>query len=105
MRLFDKLFNLIAQALKTRVQGKMLENIKKAHQYSSNHKSKLKTDNICGCFYCLSIFNPNKIETWLETEETTLCPYCGIDSVIGESSGFPITRAFLKQMNKYWFKK
>jgi endogenous inhibitor of DNA gyrase (YacG/DUF329 family) len=104
-RIFYKLFNLIAQTLKNIFQDKMPEKIKNAHKHSSNHKSKLKTDNICGCFYCLSIFNPNKIETWLETEETALCPYCGIDSVIGESSGFPITRAFLKQMNKYWFKK
>lgn len=30
-------------------------------------------------------------------------PYCGIDSVIGEHSGYPITREFLEQMRQYWF--
>ena len=28
---------------------------------------------------------------------------CDIDSVIGDSSGFPITKEFLKKMNEYWF--
>jgi hypothetical protein len=26
-----------------------------------------------------------------------------VDSVIGESSGFPITKEFLTEMNKKWF--
>ena len=50
-----------------------------AHKFSSNHMDKLKNASVCGCFYC------------------------GIDSVIVESSGFPITNEFLKKMNRYWF--
>ena len=34
---------------------------------------------------------------------TAVCPYCGIDAVIGESSGYPITAEFLKRMRKRWF--
>lgn len=30
-------------------------------------------------------------------------PYCHIDSVIGDTSGFPITPEFLREMNKRWF--
>lgn len=40
---------------------------------------------------------------WLDREDTVLCPYCCADSVIGESSGYPITKEFLKKMNEYWF--
>ena len=29
-----------------------------------------------------------------------MCPYCGIDSVIGESSGYPITREFMEVDDK-----
>jgi len=32
-----------------------------------------------------------------------MCPECGIDSVIGSDSGYPITRDFLKRMCDYWF--
>lgn len=34
---------------------------------------------------------------------TALCPNFGIDSVIGESSGFDITTEFLRAMNSKWF--
>ena len=76
----------------------------KAHQFCSNHKNELLKDKICGCFYCLEIFSPTVIEMWLnEGDGTAICPYCGIDSIIGESSNYEITKEFLDEMNKYWF--
>lgn len=75
-----------------------------AHEYSINHKESLQNDSICGCFYCLKIFAPTEITEWLKDKKgTAICPYCGIDSVIGESSGYPITQEFLTKMQKYWF--
>ena len=75
----------------------------KAHKYSSNHRHELEKDNICGCFFCLKIYNPIEIEEWTDGGKTAICPKCDIDSVIGESSGFPITKEFLIAMNKKWF--
>lgn len=69
----------------------------------------LKKDSVCGCFYCLRIFDPSEIEEWIIADNpidkngTAICPHCGIDSVIGESSGFPITTDFLRGMKKCWF--
>ena len=75
-----------------------------AHRFSENHKETLLKDKVCGCFYCLKIFSPDQIKEWVEdTSGTALCPYCCIDSVIGESAGYPITIEFLKKMHKYWF--
>ncbi len=74
-----------------------------AHKYCTRNKENLQKDTICGCFYCLEIFSPKEIEMWLNREDTALCPYCCVDSVIGESSGYPITKEFLKKMNEYWF--
>ena len=76
----------------------------KAHQFCSNHKNELVNDKICGCFSCLEIFYPDEIEMWInDLKGTAICPYCGIDSVIGESSDYPITKEFLKEMQEYWF--
>ncbi len=76
----------------------------KAHDFSANHKGTLLKDKKCGCFYCQKIFNPEKIEEWIDDiSGTALCPYCGIDAVVGESSGFLITDEFLKEMHDYWF--
>ena len=80
-----------------------------AHRFSNNHMEALKKDKVCGCFYCLKIFSPSEIEDWLIADNdcdkygTAICPYCDIDSVIGESSGFPITKEFLEGMHKRWF--
>lgn len=82
--------------------------LKKAHKLCINNKPALDKVAVCGCFYCLSIYKPSEIEEWLfaepaDTLGTALCPYCGIDSVLSESCGYPITRDFLAKMEKYWF--
>ncbi|WP_430487454.1 cytoplasmic protein [Priestia flexa] len=78
--------------------------LNEAHFYSSFNRTSLERDYICGCFYCLKIFNPKEIEEWEgKKEDTALCPYCGIDSIIGQSSKFPITKDFLEEMNQKWF--
>ena len=80
-----------------------------AHTFSNNHKQALSIEQRCGCFYCQSIFSSKEILDWLEDDNpcdrlgTALCPNCGIDSVIGESSGFEITNEFLRAMNFKWF--
>jgi len=81
----------------------MESNFVRAHHFSSFHRKELEQDSTCGCFNCFEIFNPSKITEWCDNGETALCPYCGIDSVIGESSGFAISELLLKGMHKEWF--
>jgi hypothetical protein len=38
-----------------------------------------------------------------EEDDTAICPYCAIDSVIGSKSGYPITPELLAQMKAHWF--
>ncbi len=70
---------------------------------------------MAGCFHCCAVYPAHDIEEWVaepdgELEEkaapdsTALCAKCGIDSVIGDASGFAITEVnFLKEMNRFWF--
>ena len=77
-----------------------------AHKFSFKNMNYLRNDSICGCFYCLEIFTPKEIKEVIEEsdgKETALCPYCGIDAVIGKFSGFPITKQLLSEMNKRYF--
>lgn len=86
-----------------------MEDYVKAHRFSNNHMKQLKRDTVCGCFHCGEIFSPAEIECWIIADNdcdragTAVCPYCGMDSVIGESSGYPITPEFLEKMRRYWF--
>lgn len=92
-----------------KTQTKMKYDLEAAHECSSNHMPELKKDSNCGCFYCLAIYDPAEIEEWIiddnpiDRRGTAICPYCGIDSVIGESAGYPITKDFLQAMQHRWF--
>ena len=91
------------------------EDVIKAHKYCIRNKIALGASRSCGCFRCLSIFSPEEISDWIiernffdadwkrDELSTARCPYCGTDSVIGDSSGFAITTEFLGEMEKYWF--
>jgi hypothetical protein len=64
--------------------------------------------SICGCFYCTAQYPPEKIVDWIDEDlagqgQTALCPECGIDSVIGDKSGFDVSLEFLIEMRAYWF--
>ena len=90
----------------------MKTDIIKAHKHSSNHKHELRESKLCGCFYCCKTFPYKSINDWVddgegegegEENQTACCPYCGIDSIIGSKSGYPIEKDFLKRMEKHWF--
>ena len=86
-------------------------NVRNAHSHSSHHRADILASEQCGCFYCGAIFPPSRIDVWAHEPpppdegegQTAMCPECGIDSVLGDRSGFPITPEFLKRMNVYWF--
>jgi hypothetical protein len=79
-----------------------------AKTYSRFNRADLEKDKVCGCYFCKEIYPPPEISEWCceyarGDEVTALCPRCGIDSVIGESSGYPITAPFFEKMHKYAF--
>ena len=83
-----------------------MEKLKIAHKHSFKNRKELSGEKMCGCFYCGKIFPAAEIEDWYEENdgnETAVCPYCYIDSVIGESDEYPLTKEFLKEMNEYYF--
>jgi hypothetical protein len=74
-----------------------------AHKKCRRHRAEIEQSRKCGCFYCTRIFDAVQITDWIDTRQSALCPFCGIDSVIGDNSGFEITKDFLEQMHEAWF--
>jgi hypothetical protein len=82
-----------------------------AHKHCIRNKEEILSSDLCGCFYCLSLFKPDRIVDWLKEDctdtnsdniYTALCT-CGVDAVIGSASGFPITTQFMQAMHAIWF--
>jgi hypothetical protein len=60
-----------------------------AHQYCTNNKEDLRNDLVCGCFYCLEIFNPTEINEWIpDTKGTAVCPYCNVIRLLVKARDF-----------------
>jgi hypothetical protein len=82
--------------------------LNKAHDHCNNNFRELENSKKCGCIYCFEIYDPieildNEHSLWLD-ESTATCAKCGIDSVIGDGSGYPVTdRLFLELMGFVWF--
>lgn len=74
-----------------------------AHDHCTCNKSELEKSKKCGCFYCLRIFSPKKVDQFIDSGKTALCPFCGIDAVIGDASGYSVTQSFLQTMHDRWF--
>lgn len=77
--------------------------LRNAHICSSYNKRQLTDSEMCGCFYCLEIFDPKLIVEWCDDDQTAICPYCGVDSIIYDSKAYPLSKDFLEHMKNYWF--
>lgn len=81
------------------------EDILDAHHKSGTLKDYVKDSQICGCFYCEKIYRTKEaiqnVESW--APEHMICPFCGIDAVLCDTSGYPITLEFLHKMKLFWF--
>jgi hypothetical protein len=78
-----------------------------AYKHSRGNREDVLASKLCGCFHCLKTFPPRRVTEWIEEPrdkgETAMCPYCGIDSVLGANPGFPTTRKFLSAMQARYF--
>ena len=85
-----------------------LKYLKAAHKCSIWNWEDILESDICGCFYCMSTFFSAEIKEICDADSlkgsTAICPKCGIDSVLGSKSGYPVDdQAFLEEMRNYWF--
>lgn len=79
-----------------------------AHDATRFNRDELSKDDKCACFCCMKVFSPSEIKEWSAEENggkgvTAICPYCDVDSVLSESSGFPLTKEFLGAMHTRYF--
>ena len=44
----------------------------------------MAASEIAVCVYCMTEFKPSEVAEWIDDEHATaLCPYCGVDAVVG----------------------
>ncbi len=74
-----------------------------ALKHASKHRAEVEASGRCGCFFCFRTFPPSLIKTWTDSDQTALCPSCGVDSVIGSESAHRLDDMFLRKMHQHHF--
>lgn len=80
-----------------------IENI---YQQSYANEEQIRHSTQCGCFFCESLFDSATVIDFCQEDgdkRTALCPHCGMDTVIGDSTGISITPELLHQLNQQYF--
>jgi hypothetical protein len=72
-----------------------------ALRHASNHRAEIDQSAQCGCFSCFRRFQSAEIRTWIDKNQTALCPRCGLDSVIGAASGINLEDRFLRSLHLF----
>lgn len=74
-----------------------------AQKHAVRHRAEIEASARCGCFFCFRSFASADIKTWVDGDQTALCPRCGVDSVLGSASQHRIDDRFLRGMHAHFF--
>ena len=76
--------------------------LEEVHKLCIYNRDAINESTLCGCFFCIHVFEPSEIESWTDDGLTALCPRCDIDSVLPDSQ-LEITEDLLVQMCEKYF--
>lgn len=79
------------------------DNLRQIYRHTANHREEVLQSSRCCCVYCGRDFNSADIDEWVDDGQTAVCPHCGIDAVLGDSSGYDLTPKLLKALHLAYF--
>lgn len=97
--LYKNWYNLVKSIISDR-------KYKPYHNESLQNRTKLINADKCVCFYCGKRYNVSEIKEWIEDkmDDTAICPYCNIDSVIPVLiNEKEITDEIVQELYEYYF--
>ena len=73
--------------------------------HAKDNELEIVESNQCGCYFCRHMFSAREISDWVNEGRhvSAVCPECGMDCVIGDKSGVPLSKELLKSMNLYFY--
>lgn len=76
----------------------------KHREYAFNNKDKVQISEKAACFYCLACFDAAECVEFTDedNDDTAICPKCGVDFVLPDTSGLPITDVHFMTGMQFW---
>ncbi len=77
-------------------------------KHTKSNREEVLASDTCGCLSCCCTFAPDEIKEWTDEvdrdraqeglDRTAICPHCGDAMIIGDHSGYQVSRTFLEAM-------
>ncbi len=77
--------------------------IRKMAKFAMHNKEQLIGAENCGCYHCMTLFQPKEIKEWTDNGTTAICPNCNVDAVLADGPDLQMDKDVLMKINKYWF--
>jgi hypothetical protein len=79
--------------------------LKQIHNHTFKNRSEIAKSVLCHCIYCKEASPSSHVDEWADEGETALCPKCGVDSMVGDASGYEMTVPLLSALQDFWFEQ
>ena len=74
-------------------------NIDNCNKYAMHNKKAIHESEKCGCYFCENIFLSSQVYSYVDDDQTALCPTCGIDALLPGVTD----KEFLHKAHQHWF--
>lgn len=98
--------NVVADKPSVRVPYIGYSEMDELNRLTAYNRRRVERSKKCGCFHCGSTFKGSEVAEWLheeDGEDSALCPYCGVDSVIYGTKKYQLSTAMLSSLYMKWF--
>lgn len=90
-----KLIPYIRCVLREAMQG----GVTAARSMSLVNREMVERSQKCACYSCEAVFDAKEVNDYWDHHTTAVCPRCGIDAVVPDACGFPMTPDFIHKMH------
>lgn len=80
-------------------------NISQVPHDAMKNRSQQASSKSAICYHCAGSFSASEVSQYTDSGQTALCPKCGVDAVLFESSGHPMTQEFARLAGAHWLGK
>jgi TPR repeat protein len=72
---------------------------------TSDNEIEILKSKTCSCLFCRQTYDARKVSDWVNDERgvTAICPECGMDAVVGDGGGEPLSHEELKELNLAYY--
>lgn len=79
--------------------------LEELHERAHDNEIEILGSKTCSCFFCRQTYDARKVNDWVNGQNgmTAICPECGMDAVIGDKGGEPLSKETLKALNLAYY--